>query len=82
MLRFAFEVNNFFPFRETFCFTVEPVVFFNREECLCSPLLSKSTTFFRSVKLFVSPWSQSFSSIARSVYAPLCFRSQQLFSVP
>ena len=51
MLPFAFEVNNFFPFRETFRFTVEPVVFFNREECLCSPLLSKSTTFFRSVKL-------------------------------
>ncbi len=45
MLRFAFEVNNFFPFRETFRFTVEPVVFFNREERLCSPLLSKSTTF-------------------------------------
>ena len=22
MLRFAFEVNNFFPFRETFCFAV------------------------------------------------------------
>ena len=27
MLRFAFEVNNFFPFRETFCFTVESVIF-------------------------------------------------------
>ena len=45
MLRFAFEVNNFFPFRETFRFTVEPVVFFHREAWLCSPLLSKSTTF-------------------------------------
>ena len=48
MLPFAFEVNNFFPFRET----------------------------------FASPWSQSFSSIARSVYAPLRFRSQPFFSFP
>jgi hypothetical protein len=82
MLPFAFEVNNFFPFRETFCFTVKPVAFFNREERLCSPSLSKSTTFFRFVKLFVSPWKQSFSSIARSVYAPLRFRSQPFFSFP
>ena len=51
MLRFAFEVNNFFPFRETFRFTVEPVVFFNREERLCSPSLQESTVIFVSAKI-------------------------------
>ena len=51
MLPFAFEVNNFFPFRETFCFTVEPVVFFNREERLCSPSLQESTVIFVSAKI-------------------------------
>ena len=55
--------------------------FSRREERLCSPLLSKSTTFFHFVKLSFHCEAKSFSSIARSVYAPLCFRSQQLFSV-
>ena len=58
MLPFAFEVNNFFPFCETFVSPWSQSFFFNREERLCSPSLSKSTTFFRFVKLFVSPWSQ------------------------
>ena len=94
MLPFAFEVNNFFPFRETFVSPWSQSFFFNREERLCSPLLQESTVFFRFrensfrlrfrnrfllsrgafmlpfafevnnffrfVKLFVSPWSQSF----------------------
>jgi len=47
MLPFAFEVNDFFPFRKTFRFAVEAC---------------------------------RFSSIARSVYAPLRSTSQQLFS--
>ena len=115
MPSFVPRVNNFFSFRESFS-RRPPVVFSRREERLCSPLLSKSTTFFRSVKLFVPPWSQSsflnreerlcppslsksttffhflklsfhreaksFSSIARSGYAPLRFRSQLLFSFP
>ena len=50
MLPLAFEVNNFFPFRETL-FTVELVVFFNREEQLCSSLLQESTDFFVSAKV-------------------------------
>ena len=81
MLPFAFEVNNFFPFRETFASPWSQSFFFNREERLCSPLLSKSTTFFRFVKLSFHREAKSFSSIARSVYAPLRFRSQQLFFI-
>ena len=80
MLPFAFEVNNFFPFRETFCFTVEPVVFLQSRGAFMLPFAFEVNNFFRSAKLFVSPWSQSFSSIARSVYAPLRFRSQPFFS--
>jgi len=57
MLPLAFEVNNFFPFRETL-FTVEPVVFFNREEWLCSPSFHKSITFL----LFGSTASRNVTS--------------------
>ena len=45
MLPFAFEVNNFFPFHETFVSPSSQVVFFNRAERLCSPSNHKSTTF-------------------------------------
>ena len=55
MLRFAFEVNNFFPFRETFCFTVEPVVFLQSRGAFMLPFAFEVNNFFRSVKLFVSP---------------------------
>ena len=55
MLPFAFEVNNFFPFPETFVSPWSQSFFFNREERLCSPLLSKSTTFFPFRETFVSP---------------------------
>ena len=82
MLPFAFEVNNFFPFRETFVSPWSQSFFFNREERLCSPSLSKSTTFFRFVKLSFHRGASRFSSIARSVYAPLRFRSQPFFSFP
>ena len=37
--------------------------------------------FFRFVKLSFHRGAKSFSSIARSVYTPLRFQSQQLFSV-
>ena len=114
MPSFVSRVNNFFSFRESFS-RRPSVVFSRREERLCSPLLSKSTTFFRSVKLFVPPWSQSFffnreerlcspslsksttffhflklsfhreaksfSSIARSGYAPPRTTSQPLFCI-
>ena len=50
MFPFASQVNNFFSFRESFS-RRPSVVFSRREERLCSLLLSKSTTFFRFVKL-------------------------------
>ena len=50
MLPFAFEVNNFFPFRETFVSPWSQSFFFNREERLCSPSLQESTVFFVSAK--------------------------------
>ena len=81
MLPFAFEVNNFFPFRETFVSPWSQVIFLNREERLCPPSLSKSTTFFRFMKLSFHRGASRFSSIARSVYAPLRFRSQPFFFV-
>ena len=45
MLPFAFEVNNFFPFRETFVSPGSQSFFFNREERLCSSSFHKSITF-------------------------------------
>ena len=81
MPSFVPRVNNFFFVSRKFFRGDRQSFFSRREERLFSSLLSKSTTFFRFVKLFVSLWSQSFSSIARSVYAPLCFRGQQLFSI-
>ena len=81
MLPFAFEVNNFFPFRETFVSPWSQSYFFNREERLCSPLLSKSTTFFRFVKLSFHRGASRFSSIARSGYAPPCSTSQPLICI-
>ncbi|MDD3684242.1 MAG: hypothetical protein PHW09_10260, partial [Desulfovibrio desulfuricans] len=75
------ESTTFFRFAKVFRGDRQSF-FSRREERLCSPSLSKSTTFFPFRKTFASPWSQSFSPIARSIYAPLRFRSQQLFSVP
>ncbi len=51
MLPFAFEVNNFFPFRETFVPPWSQPFFFNREERLCSPSLQESTVIFVSAKI-------------------------------
>ena len=55
--------------------------FFNREERLCSPSLSKSTTFFHFLKLSFHREAKSFSSIARSGYAPPRSTSQPLFYI-
>ena len=52
MLPFAFEVNNFFPFRETFVSPWSQSFFFNREERLCSPSLQESTVFSFPRKFF------------------------------
>ena len=75
------ESTTFFRFAKVFRGDRQSF-FSRREERLCSPSLSKSTTFFRFMKLSFHRGASRFSSIARSVYAPLCFRSQQLFSVP
>ena len=55
MLPFAFEVNNFFPFRETFCFTVEPVVFLQSRGAFMLPSAFKVNNFFPFCETFVSP---------------------------
>ena len=41
----------FFPFRETFVSPWSQVVFFNREENLCSPSLQESIVIFVSAKI-------------------------------
>ena len=46
MLRFAFEVNNFFPFRETFCFTVEQAAFLQSRGAFMLPFASSVNHFF------------------------------------
>ena len=46
MLPFAFEVNNFFPFRETFCSTVEPVVFLQSRGAFMLPFAFEVNHFF------------------------------------
>ena len=82
MLPFAFEVNNFFPFRETFCFTVEQVVFLQSRGAFMLPFASGVNRFFRFREiLFRLRFREPLSLVARSVYAPLHFRSQTLFSV-
>ena len=78
MPSFVPRVNNFFSFRESFFRGDRQSFFSRREERLCSPLLSKSTTFFRSVKLLFHRGASRFSSIARSVYAPPRPTSQPL----
>ena len=80
MPSFVSRVNNFFSFRESFS-RRPSVVFSRREERLCSPSLSKSTTFFHFLKLSFHREAKSFSSIARSGYAPPRTTSQPLFCI-
>ena len=54
MLPFAFEVNNFFPFRETFCFTVEPVIFLQSRGAFMLPFASGVNRFFSFLRNFIS----------------------------
>ena len=80
MLPFAFEVNNFFPFRETFCFSVEPVVFLQSRGAFMLPFASGVNRFFRFCEIsFRLRFREPFSLIARSVYAPPRSTSQPLF---
>jgi len=55
MLPFAFEVNNFFPFRETFRSTVEPVVFLQSRGAFMLPFAFEVNHFFSFPETFVSP---------------------------
>ena len=55
MLPFAFEVNNFFPFRETFRSTVEPVVFPQSRGAFMLPFAFEVNHFFSFPETFVSP---------------------------
>ena len=70
MLRFAFEVNNFFPFRETFCFAVEPVVFLQSRGAFMLPFASGVNRFFRFRKtLFRLRFRKPFSLVAKGEIA-------------
>ena len=80
MLHVAFEVNNFFPFRETFCFTVKQVVFLQSRGAFMLPFASGVNRFFRFREIsFRLRFREPFSLVARSVYAPPRSTSQPLF---
>ena len=81
MLRFVSQVNNFFSFRESFS-RRPSVVFLKARGAFMLRFAFEVNNFFPFRETFCFAVGASrFSSIARSVYAPLCFRSQQLFSV-
>ena len=65
MLPFAPGVNYFFPFRETFVSPWVQVVFFKREERLCSPSLQESTVFFVSAKILFACVSENRFPLSR-----------------
>ena len=82
MLPFAFEVNNFFPFRETFCSTVEPVVFLQSRGAFMLPFASGVNCYFRfRENSFRLRFREPFSLVARSGYAPPHSASQPLFQL-
>jgi len=68
MLPFAFEVNNFFPFRETFVSLWSQSFFFKREERLCSPSLQESTVFFVSAKVLFACVSVNRFPLSRGAF--------------
>ena len=70
MLPFAFEVNNFFPFRETFRFTVEPVVFLQSRGAFMLPFASGVNRFFRFREIsFRLRFREPFSLVAKRKFA-------------
>ena len=82
MLPFAFEVNNFFPFRETFRSTVEPVVFTQSRGAFMPPVASGVNCYFRfRENSFRLRFREPFSLVARSGYAPPHSASQPLFQL-
>ena len=80
MPSFVPRVNNFFSFRESFS-RRPSVVFLKARGAFMLPFAFEVNNFFHFVKLSFHREAKSFSSIARSGYAPLRSWSQQLFSV-
>ena len=73
MLPFVPRVNNFFSFREKF-FAATVSRFLKARGAFMLPFAFEVNHFFPSCETFCSAVGASrFSSIARSVYAPLCF---------
>ena len=82
MLPFAFEVNNFFPFRETFVSPWSQSFFFNREERLCSPSLQESTVIFVPAKILFACVSVNRFPLSRgAVMRPPTPQVNQFFSL-
>jgi|GEM_PF-3519461 len=80
MLPFAFEVNNFFPFRENFVSPWSQSFFFNREERLCSPSLQESTVFFVSAKVLFACVSVNRFLLSRGAFMlPFALEVNNLF---
>ena len=79
MLLAAFEVNNFFPFRETL-FHRGASRFLQSRGAFMLLFASRVNRFFRFREIsFRLRFREPFSFVARSVYAPPLFQSQQLF---
>ena len=73
MLPFVPRVNNFFSFREKF-FAATVSRFLKARGAFMLPFAFEVNHFFPSCETFcLAVESSRFSSIARSVYAPLCF---------
>ena len=79
MPSFVPQVNNFFSFRESFS-RRPSVVFSRREERLCSPSLSKSTTFFHFVKLSFHREASRFLQSRGAFMLPLVPQVNHLFA--
>ena len=79
MLPFAFEVNNFFSFRKTFVSPWSQVVFFNREENLCSPSLQESIVIFVSAKILFACVSANRFPLSRGAFMLLSAQQVNLY---
>ena len=82
MLLAAFEVNNFFPFRETL-FHRGASRFLQSRGAFMLPFASRVNGFFRFREIsFRLRFREPFSFVARSVYAPPRSTSQPFFQLP
>ncbi|MTJ91320.1 MAG: hypothetical protein F8N36_00410 [Desulfovibrio sp.] len=70
MLPFAFEVNHFFPFCETFCFAVGSSRFLQSRGAFMLPFASGVNRFFRFREIsFRLRFRETFSLVARGQIA-------------